>query len=335
MKRVNFLNYWNVQDPDNQDLARSNIRSLRDPKKAMQFPIALEWTINAEKLKVLRENECVESKKFEVCGLSPLTYCLEIWPNGCDEKRRGKTCIFLRFRNVDKTQVDFILSIESAKWEYKISNVYTKPTGCGSSCCPSDELFDPAKKFIVDEKMIIKVKGFVKSEIMPIVAAPKNTIMADDLGNSMWNDENKDFTITVKEKNKQQDLKAHKNVLALRSSVFATMFKSEFKEGQENKVEITDFPFKVVEFGIKSCYIKTEFDTIKMEKNILLLQFFEKYNMEKFKAELENYLIHKISVSNVCSLVKCSELSNSPKLEKHCTEFLLNCMKHSTPVFGY
>uniref|UniRef100_A0A914XRE5 BTB domain-containing protein n=1 Tax=Panagrolaimus superbus TaxID=310955 RepID=A0A914XRE5_9BILA len=110
------------------------------------------------------------------------------------------------------------------------------------------------------------------------------------------------------------------------------MFKSEFKEGQENKVVITDFPFKVVEFGIKSCYIKTEFNTMKMEENILLLQFFEKYNMEKYKAELEIYLIHKISVSNVCSLVKCSELSNSPKLEKYCTEFLLNCMKNSTPV---
>uniref|UniRef100_A0A914XTI3 BTB domain-containing protein n=1 Tax=Panagrolaimus superbus TaxID=310955 RepID=A0A914XTI3_9BILA len=183
--------------------------------------------------------------------------------------------------------------------------------------------------------MIIKMKGFVKSEIKSIVAAPKNTLMADELGNSLWNDENKDITITVKEENKQQNIEVHKLVLAHRSSVFATMFKSEFKEGQENKVEITDFPFEVVEFGIKSCYIKTEFDTIKMEENILLLQFFDKYNMEKYKAELEINLIQKITVSNVCSLVKCSELSNSPKLEKHCTEFLLNCMKHSTPVFGY
>uniref|UniRef100_A0A914QBG9 BTB domain-containing protein n=1 Tax=Panagrolaimus davidi TaxID=227884 RepID=A0A914QBG9_9BILA len=123
--------------------------------------------------------------------------------------------------------------------------------------------------------------------------------------------------------------------IAARFSVFATMFKSDYTESQENKVKITDFPFEVVKFGIKRCYFNVEFNTLVMENNILLLQFFEKYGMEDFKKELENYSIKETTTSNVCSIVNCSLFENSQRLESYCTYFLLKCIKNSTPVPNY
>uniref|UniRef100_A0AC34F457 BTB domain-containing protein n=1 Tax=Panagrolaimus sp. ES5 TaxID=591445 RepID=A0AC34F457_9BILA len=291
----------------------------------MKFPIALEWTISEKKLKALKENEGLSSKEFSVAGLS--SYFLLIYPNGNNEENRGQTWIYLHFQNVVKIKAECVVSIPSANSSRNFNFVYTKDEGRGCWSCLSNKLFDPQKKFIVDGKMVIKVKGFVESEINPVPIS-KDTLKSDDLGDSLWNDGNEDFTIIVK----NQNIKAHKTVLANRSSVFATMFKTEFKEGQENKVELTDFSFKVVEFGSKRCYYKCDFNTMNIEDNMLLLQFFEKYNMEKFKAELENYLVQNITVSNVCSFVKCSQLSNSPKLEKVCIDFLLKWMKNSTPV---
>uniref|UniRef100_A0A914QJP8 BTB domain-containing protein n=1 Tax=Panagrolaimus davidi TaxID=227884 RepID=A0A914QJP8_9BILA len=121
-------------------------------------------------------------------------------------------------------------------------------------------------------------------------------------------------------------------ILAARSSVFLTMFKSEVKE---DKIEITDFPYEVVKVGIMRCYGINEPYNLTMENNMLLLQFFEKYNMQMFKNELEIYLIGQISVLNVCDIVNTSLKAKSPKLKHYCAEYLLNCMRNSTPVPNY
>uniref|UniRef100_A0A914XT19 BTB domain-containing protein n=1 Tax=Panagrolaimus superbus TaxID=310955 RepID=A0A914XT19_9BILA len=103
---------------------------------------------------------------------------------------------------------------------------------------------------------------------------------SDALGLQLWKqNESKDFTIIVDEK----EIDAHKNVLAARSLVFARMFESGMKEAEENKVEIKDFPFEIVEAAIKLCYHHSLVPYITLNDKMLILQFFNKYDIQSLK----------------------------------------------------
>uniref|UniRef100_A0AC34FNM1 BTB domain-containing protein n=1 Tax=Panagrolaimus sp. ES5 TaxID=591445 RepID=A0AC34FNM1_9BILA len=153
----------------------------------------------------------------------------------------------------------------------------------------------------------------------------------DDLCLGLWNHENKDFTIIADGK----EFKAHKNVLAVRSPVFARMFQSDLKEAQENKVEIKDFSLDVVEAAIKLCYHQSLVSYATLEDKIKLLQFFDKYDIAPLKDDLENNLISEIDETTVCQLANCSLLSNASNLKEKCAEFIQKCVDEKTPVSDF
>uniref|UniRef100_A0A914Z1Q9 BTB domain-containing protein n=1 Tax=Panagrolaimus superbus TaxID=310955 RepID=A0A914Z1Q9_9BILA len=154
---------------------------------------------------------------------------------------------------------------------------------------------------------------------------------SDALCLQLWEqEESKDFTIIVDEK----EITAHKCILAARSPVFAAMFQSGMKEAEENKVEINDFPFNIVEAAIKLCYHHSLVTDITLNNKMALLQFFDKYNIHSVKNDLEAYLISEIDESNVCFLTNCSLRSNSRKLEEKCAEFIQRCF-NTKPIADF
>uniref|UniRef100_A0AC34FDF9 BTB domain-containing protein n=1 Tax=Panagrolaimus sp. ES5 TaxID=591445 RepID=A0AC34FDF9_9BILA len=180
---------------------------------------------------------------------------------------------------------------------------------------------DSKNKFIVDGKLTIKIHGIFKFELFQVPSVEQRW-KGGNLGDELWKeDKSKDFTIIV-EKN---EIKVHKLVVGARSDVFTRMFDSKMKESLENKVELTDFSFEVVETAIKLVYECNFISALSIQNAMLLLQFLDKYNLSTSKEDVENYLINQISAKTVCTLTNCSRFTNSPKLNEKCLEFLKVC----------
>uniref|UniRef100_A0AC35FW91 BTB domain-containing protein n=1 Tax=Panagrolaimus sp. PS1159 TaxID=55785 RepID=A0AC35FW91_9BILA len=297
----------------------------------MSNRINANWTIGYV---LLRELAIFRSSVGStVVSSNGILFHVAVAPNGFKEENLGQTCFIFRVISgtENKVQINFTVSFGSRKFTKKGSFIFTPGVfhDYPTLICSTLELFDPRKvksniyppRNISDLKVWINIRGtlnIVKDAPFNLRLNPKINI-----GKKLWNRENdKDFTVIVG----KDEIKVHKCVLGAQSPVFDRMFETKMKEGIENRVEITDFPYNIVEAGIKLCYDKTLASLTSMNDACLLLQFYDKYDIQNLKACIEASLIPKLSLPNVCELANVSIITNSSKLKEKCREFLVNCI---------
>uniref|UniRef100_A0A914PGC5 BTB domain-containing protein n=1 Tax=Panagrolaimus davidi TaxID=227884 RepID=A0A914PGC5_9BILA len=302
----------------------------------LKCPIAIELIISKDKLNEAKNSQSgLYSKWFKASNIPGVKYSIGIHPNSPFEDEEGETWIYFQiFSSENKLNIDafFNMTIESANYVLKKHFIPEEDNFIGEKLCTTEELFDPEKRFIVDGKMTIYMDG-----ILTIEKEEENEklLQFDDtvdskLGLDLWKQENKDFTISADGK----EVYAHKSVLAARSPVFSRMFEAGMKEAKENKVDIQDFTFNIVEKAIKLCYHQSLVPYSTLEEKTQLLQFFEKYDIQPLKDVLEKYLISILNEITVCRLTNAALLSNASELKMKCTEFLESCHK-SKPIADF
>ena len=105
------------------------------------------------------------------------------------------------------------------------------------------------------------------------------------------------------------EYKAHRNILAVRSPVFAAMFKHDMKEKLKGIVEISDFDKDVIKEMLRFIYTGKVLNLDKMADGLLVAA--KKYNLDRLKAMCEQAIYTRLSIQNALeTLITAVQLKN-------------------------
>lgn len=137
------------------------------------------------------------------------------------------------------------------------------------------------------------------------------------------NVKNRSFTnVAFKVGNPPVTLRAHKEILAARSSVFAAMFSANMIENEQNLVTISDIDAEVFQQLLKYIYTgKTEANETTVAS---LLVAADKYDLGRLKTACERAIFANISISTAIDRLLGAEKHNAQQLKSHILQFIVN-----------
>ncbi|XP_065209094.1 speckle-type POZ protein B-like [Planococcus citri] len=125
-----------------------------------------------------------------------------------------------------------------------------------------------------------------------------------------------DAIISVKDK----DYPVHKIILATRSSVFNTMFRSKMQESQNNRIVIPDIEQEPFEEMLH--YIYTGKTKNLDESAFELLPAADKYDLKDLKAMCEEMLYRKLSTDNAAKILMLADMHHANELKTLTLRFI-------------
>ncbi|KAL9888051.1 protein roadkill-like isoform 1-T1 [Glossina fuscipes fuscipes] len=171
----------------------------------------------------------------------------------------------------------------------------------------------------IDEMDFVNTSG--QSKIMQRKVT--DTKLSKDLGNLLENGKFSDVTLVVC----NLEVKAHKNILAARSDVFAAMFEHNMEESKLNRVLIEDIDYNVLNEMLKFVYTGRAPNIDKMAHELLVVA--NKYAMENLKEMCEDVLSAKLSVKTAAETLALADVYNAGQLKAHTVAYIKN---HLTDV---
>uniref|UniRef100_A0AC35G8D1 BTB domain-containing protein n=1 Tax=Panagrolaimus sp. PS1159 TaxID=55785 RepID=A0AC35G8D1_9BILA len=207
--------------------------------------------------------------------------------------------------------------------------------------CTKNDLFNPEKKFIADEHLVVGMRGML---LIDSSSHFKDLYAGDDdsdeeapksLADYLWKSDDKDFEIYIGKKDATMtSITVHKCVLSSRSKVFERMIKTDMKENRDGRVFIEDFDSDTVEAAVEYFYDQgCDPFTNSLTSAFSLLQFAEKYDIKDLKDEIVMRLVkEKLLPEHVVEISNAAIISNSPTLRDFCSDALLIFMRHGIQV---
>ncbi|XP_043286051.1 TD and POZ domain-containing protein 1-like [Venturia canescens] len=117
-----------------------------------------------------------------------------------------------------------------------------------------------------------------------------------------------------------QEMSAHKTVLAAQSKVFEAMFSNEMVEKEESKVVIVDTEMKVFEKFLNYFYTEDVSDLAEVVDGMIILA--DKYQVDDLKALCENHMVKNLSVLSVVKYLFIADKFYCAELKQKCIELL-------------
>lgn len=167
------------------------------------------------------------------------------------------------------------------------------------NCCDNNTEFDISINFSVDSPLDAIATDWTTAK-QRLQADLQHLFIQPNFG---------DVTINVAGKT----LRAHKDILIARSSVFAAMFTSGMLESQTNIVSITDVHYETIHALLKYIYYgMTEYAGVDVAD---LFMAASRYDLTILKKECERLLSDAIDNDNVTSISVLAEYFNSEMLK--------------------
>ncbi|UYV69898.1 SPOPL [Cordylochernes scorpioides] len=298
-----------------------------------KFPLCCElffkWTINRYSLRKPNRKRYIQSPIFQNIDKS-LKWRLEAYVDGLDDDSKGFLSLFLRLES--SLEIEVISKFELALINEKGDKINNKEFTCKfvdgqkegiSTFMENDFLCDKKNGLLPEDKLTIVCDIKVIEET--IVTGGKTVTIQFQDPESRWSEDMR----SLLESPKFSDVvlkacgctvKAHKNILAARSPVFAAMFEHEMKENRESLVEIEDMEPEVLEEMIRFIYTGQSPNLDSMADKLLSMS--DMYGLERLKAMCEVSLASTLTSENVMKVLVLADTHNALQLKTHTMSFI-------------
>ena len=128
---------------------------------------------------------------------------------------------------------------------------------------------------------------------------------------------------------------AHKNILTMRSPVFAAMFRHPTKEMQSNQVEVKDVDHDVFQEILRFIYTGKTQSTVMDKMAPGFFAAADKYLMEDLKIQCETHLIRQMSAENCLELLSLTTHHPAEHLKKYAIDYFRRYSGKSIVKFNY
>jgi hypothetical protein len=177
--------------------------------------------------------------------------------------------------------------------------------------------------YVDDDMLIFSV------EMTSLESSNSNSWLSADLRALLYSDKSCGRDVKFKFKNAEDDLWAHKAILAVRSPLFKAMFASGMSECVSGEIEVVDLEPKIMKELLTFLYtdaFSTPAVTDDEETIRSLLAAAHFYDVPCLRTECEAALIAQLRPDNVCPLLLLAESVSANELKKACVHFAVsNC----------
>lgn len=120
---------------------------------------------------------------------------------------------------------------------------------------------------------------------------------------------------------KNEEIRAHKQIISARNDVIAKMFTSDMTEKKTGRVKISDVEPKIFKLVLRYIYSE-KFESNDTDELLKVIVAADKYLMKNLVEICAHRLSDKLSVKNVVDVLKTAELVNEDFLKVECAKFM-------------